>query len=151
MKDKYLNLIYDALQKASNKNIDIYTFSMYHDHESGYVTICIDTEENSKKSVIQSNNFTNEYFIQAIKNKDIKEASSWQAIGGRSFMLGDFYAKNISEIQVSIKKKSDEFYLDMVAAVFEMTELISRQSSYGKQLMFSCSTYENEVGLVWSA
>ena len=40
------NLIDEALSKVSGLNI--YTFAIYHDHESGFVSVCIDTEENSK-------------------------------------------------------------------------------------------------------
>jgi hypothetical protein len=150
MIENYRKLIFDALQLASKKKIDIYTFALYHDHESGVVSVCLDTIESSTESVQNSNEFSNEYFKRSIKENDLKAAAQWCANGGRSFSLGDFKSVNITGINVTPKTSKSKLYIDMVLAINEMSELISRQSKHGKQLMFCSSTATEEVGLVWS-
>ncbi len=150
MLNEYRDLIYAALQKVAKANIDIYTFAIYHDHESGFVSICIDTKENSKNTILNANSFIKEQFQLAIENDDLDRAADWQTSGGRSFELGSFRHKNIDDIRVPINPKRKSFYLDMVKAVQEMSELIARHSSHGKNLLFCSSTSKREVGLVWS-
>ena len=149
MLNEYRDLIFASLKKIEKAKINIYTYALYHDHESGFVSVCIDTKDNSLRSVQSSNDYVREKFITAIGNNDLKKALLWQCNAGRNFSLGNFKYINIEEIKVPLKPKSNSFYLDMVKAIEEMSELIIRHSSYGKELAFCCSTKSEEVGLIW--
>ncbi|MFB2662324.1 hypothetical protein [Shewanella mangrovisoli] len=150
MKEDFKKLIYEGLRKAKSRNLDIFTIALYHDHESHVATVCIDTIESSKRSVMSSNEFTKKYFFKAIEKGELESAENWKANGGRSFSLGDFALVNASEIDVPRKVVLPDFYLNMVHALEEMRELIALQSSHGRSLLFCCSTENFEVGLVWS-
>lgn len=150
MKENFKELIFSALSVAKAKSIDIYTFALYHDHESGFVSVCVDTLESSNLSAIKQNEFSIKYFNRAINEGDIKGAQRWQANGGRSLALGSFKIRNAAEIQLSNQKVKSTFYIEMVSAINEMKDLISIQSTHGKQLIFCCSTEDDEVGLVWA-
>lgn len=150
MIEEFKKLIYDALSECQRKNVNIYTFALYHDHESGFVSVCVDTEESSKRSCISINEYKRKQFLRAIEGNEIKKAQSWLASTGRSLSLGDFAFVNLTEIIISEKTVHDSFYLNMVNAIEEMSELIVRQSEHGKNLIFCCSTGNDEVGLIWS-
>jgi hypothetical protein len=150
MVDDFKKIIFEGLKKAQIRNVDIFTFALYHDHESHVVTVCIDTIESSKRNVLSSNSFSKQQFLNAIENGNIESAKLWNANGGRSFSLGDFAIVNASEIDVPRKPSKDTFYMAMAQALEEMRDLIEQQSSHGKSLMFCCSTEDSEVGLVWS-
>jgi len=150
MLEGYRNLIFEALKAASEQKIDIYTFAMYHDHESGFVTICIDTKQNSDKSVISQNRYSRDNFLREIEGGNLEMAGLWQANGGRSFSLGNFSFVDFRAIEVTQRKKQKGFYLAMIKAIEEMSELIQRSSSHGSNLIYCCSTEKDEVGLIWS-
>ncbi|WP_062810579.1 hypothetical protein [Alcanivorax sp. NBRC 102028] len=150
MKENFKKIIHEGLKEAKVRNLDIYTFALYHDHESHVATVCIDTIESSKRLVMSSNDYSRNYFLKAIEVGDLKDAGLWNANGGRSYSLGDFALVNASKIDVPKKPKVPEFYLDMVRAIEEMKDLICMQSSHGRSLLFCCSTEQSEVGLIWS-
>jgi len=151
MKEKYRELIFNALNVAKVKEIDIYTFSLYHDHESGFVSVCMDTVESSNAHVIKQNEFSIQYFKRAISDGDISTAKRWLSNSGRSLSLGDFKLRNAAEIKLDQQTKVDStFYVEMVLAINEMKDLIEMRSSHGKKLVFCCSTENDEVGLVWA-
>jgi len=150
MKEEFKKLVFEGLRKAKSRNLDIYTFALYHDHESHVATVCIDTMESSNRSVLSSNDFAKKNFTKAIEACDLVGAGLWNANGGRSFALGNFALVNASEIDVPRKPEIPGFYLDMVLSIEEMKDLILMQSSHGRNLLFCCSTEESEVGLIWS-
>lgn len=150
MKEEFKKIIFDALRKVDIRNVDIYTFCLYHDHESHIVSVCIDTLENSKRSAISSNEYRKKYFHRYLEEGDIGKAQRWNASGGRSFSLGDYSYKNISEIDTHPDLENDGMYISMFQAISEMSELISRQSTHGKELVYCCSTKDSEVGLIWT-
>jgi len=149
MKDEFKKIIYEGLRKAKTRGLNIYTFGLYHDHESHLVTVCIDTIESSSKSVRSSNAFTKQQFKRAVDEGNIRSAASWAANAGRSFSLGDFALVNASVIDVPRKPETPKLYFDMVKAIEEMRDLIELQSSHGSNLFFCCSTENEEVGLIW--
>lgn len=150
MKENFKKIIFEGLKKAKVRDLNIYTFALYHDHESHVATVCIDTVESSNRLVMSSNEYSNKYFSKAIEARDLSNATLWNANGGRSFSLGDFALVNASEINVPRKPKTPDFYLDMVHSIEEMRDLIQMQSTHGRSLLFCCSTEGSEVGLVWS-
>jgi hypothetical protein len=150
MKEDFKKMIFEGLRKAEVRDLDIYTFALYHDHESHVATVCIDTFESSNRLVMSSNEYSKKYFSKAIEARDLSDAVLWNANGGRSFSLGDFALINASEIDVPRRPKIPDFYLDMVQSIEEMKDLIHKQSGHGRSLLFCCSTEESEMGLVWS-
>lgn len=141
------NLIDDALSKA--KGIDIYTFAIYHDHESGFVSICIDTKQNSEIKVAESNQYTMKHFRRIINEGNVEEAMLWRANVGRNLSLGDFHAVNITEFEILAEATDNSFYLNAVKAIQNKANLILQHSSHGNSLLFCCSTANEEVGLTW--
>jgi hypothetical protein len=87
--------------------------------------------------------------FKAIDEGDLQSAMSWFSNGGRSFSLGNFALVNASEIDVPRKPDSPKFYLSMVNAIEEMRDLIELHSLHGSNLIFCCSTENEEVGLIW--
>ncbi|MCG7981049.1 MAG: hypothetical protein G8D81_00160 [gamma proteobacterium symbiont of Clathrolucina costata] len=147
MTEIFEKLIDEALSKA--KHLNIFTFAIYHDHESGFVSICIDTKENSDKKVIESNKCSMKHFKRVINEGSIEEAMLWQANIGRNLSLGDFEAVNIVEYELNNTKVEDSFYLNMVKAANNKAASILKQSAHGASLVFCCSTAHEEVGLTW--
>ncbi len=141
------SLIDEALLKV--KGIDIFTFAIYHDHESGFVSICIDTKENSEKQVAESNKYSMKYFRRFIGEGDLDSATLWQANIGRNLSLGDFQFVNVVEKELNKIEPDTEFYLSMVKALLNKSSLILLNSTHGNSLLFCCSTANEEVGLTW--
>jgi hypothetical protein len=150
VKEEFKKIIFEALHKARTRNLNIYTFALYHDHESHVASVCIDTIESSAKLVRSSNNFVRAQFKKAIEENNLKSAKSWMANGGRSFSLGDYAFVNASEIDVPPSAVNSTLYLNMVKAIEEMRDLIEMQSHHGCNLLYCCSTESEEVGLIWS-
>jgi|TARA_B110000211_G_scaffold233531_1_gene300032 hypothetical protein len=142
------NLIDEALSKVSGLNI--YTFAIYHDHESGFVSVCIDTEENSKLKLEKSNEFSMKYFRDNVRKGDLEQAMLWSANIGRNLSLGDFSAVNISAKEINDISTDNSFYLGMVNAIEKKASKILERSTHGKSLIFCCSTADDEVGLAWA-
>jgi hypothetical protein len=140
-------LIDEALSKAGK--IDIYTFAVYHDHESGFASICIDTKMNSEKKVAEFNKYTIKHFHRVIDEGNVEEAMLWQANVGRNLSLGDFYAENIAELEVLVVVTDNSFYLEAVRAIQNKARLILQHSTHGSSLLFCCSTPNEAVGLTW--
>ncbi|WP_417530444.1 hypothetical protein [Marinobacter lipolyticus] len=147
MQPNFERLIDEALSKVDG--IDIYTFALYHDHESGFFSICIDTKENSDIQVAESNKYAMKHFRGMISESDIEGAMLWQANVGRNLSLGDFHAVNIAEIELTSLEVDDSFYLAAINALQNKAELILQRSSHGQSLLFCCSTANDEVGLTW--
>ncbi|WP_299981686.1 hypothetical protein [uncultured Pseudoteredinibacter sp.] len=87
--------------------------------------------------------------MSAISDGDLQSAASWPANGDRSFSLGNFALVNASTIDAPRNLEIPAFYLDMVGAIEEMRDLIELHSRHGSNLMFCCSTENEEVGLIW--
>lgn len=147
MEKEFAKLIDVALSKASG--INIFTFALYQDHESGFVSVCLDTKENSELQLAESNAYSMKHFRRAIESAQLEEARLWQANVGRNLSLGDFEAVNIAELEIGDHVINDSFYLDMVRAIQGKAPNVLRQSSHKNSLLFCCSTEDDEVGLVW--
>lgn len=147
MLQEFEKLIDHALLKIGG--IDIYTIAIYHDHESGFFSICIDTKENSDVQVAKSNQYAMKHFRRIINEGDVKGAMLWQANVGRNLSLGDFYAVNVAEIELSSLDADDSLYLAAVKALQSKANVILQHSTHGQLLLFCCSTANDEVGLTW--
>ena len=150
MEQEFESLIDLALAKATEANLDIYTFAFYHDHESGYVSICIDSELNSIEQVKSQNAYSMKHFKRLIQEGNLNRAVLWQANVGRNLSLGDFIAVNIVSYKLPEDSQPNEsMYLAMINAINTKSETIQSLCSNSDKLLYCCSTSNEEVGLIW--
>jgi hypothetical protein len=150
MKEIFNNLVDKSIFELAKIKIDVYTYAFYHDHESFAVSICVDTKENSIKSLLSQNEFTLTQFDKLIQEKDLKMASLFKYNTSRNFSLGDF--KCVNMCRTDIRKGTaidDQFYIDMVETINNHKEEIKKLSSEPEDVVFCCSTESDEVGLIW--
>ena len=148
---KYFDaLLRTAIAEVRAKNISVFTFGFYHDHESGAVSVCVDTEENSVRSVQSMNKYNLRYFLKAVAEGNLQHASLWQANVGRSLSLGDFAMVNVSRADVEESVIDERFYISMVQALVAVQDEITTLSSNPERLLLACSSENSDVGYVWS-
>jgi hypothetical protein len=144
------DMVKEALALVIEKNINIYTFAYYHDHESSCIGIGIDTEENSNKLVKSSNEFTKKYFYRYLEDEDLNSLKSFCFNAGRSFYLGDYTYRNIVYKKIPEEyKSSKKMYLEMIKAINSNKEDILKFSDKPENIFFSCSSEDNEVEYIW--
>jgi hypothetical protein len=139
-----------ALAEVQSQSLPVYTFALYHDHESGAISVCVDTEDNSSRSVASSNRFNMKYFMKAIADKDLNAASLWQANVGRSLSLGDFALVNAARTPLGDVEPDQAFYLAMVESLVAIQRRVAAFSPSPERLVFACSGAEAEVAYVWA-
>ncbi|TDP61420.1 hypothetical protein [Roseateles toxinivorans] len=47
----FSEVLANAISEVKRRQVPVFTFALYHDHESKAVSVCVDTEENSGKVV----------------------------------------------------------------------------------------------------
>lgn len=140
-----------ALTELREDPIPVHTFAFYHDHESGIVSVCVDTKESSAKLVRSSNQWAMGYFAEHIQSGSWKDASLFQANAGRSLSLGDFARVNLGETDLDGDMVADEtFHLEMARAVIAHQQEILELAPEPDDVLFCCSSADSEVGLIWS-
>jgi hypothetical protein len=141
-----------ALSELHTSPVAIHTFAFYHDHESGAVSVCVDTKESSLRLVHQSNQWSIKHFVQHLQNGSWEDACLFQANVGRSLSLGDFARVNLARTALPASTVADQsFYLAMARAVIAHQREILMLASDREDVVFCCSSADSEVGLVWSA
>jgi hypothetical protein len=144
-------VIRDAIAVLKTKGIPLHTFAFYHDHESAAVSVCADTEANSRRVVLQMNRYRIGHFIEAIERRDVKHAALWQANVGRSLSLGDFALVNLARKDLGRLRVGTTFHLVMVRTLLGYANEIAQLSPDPDTLLFCCSGPDNEIAYVWSA
>lgn len=139
-----------ALFEVKAKAISIFTFAFYHDHESETISVCVDTETNSEKTVLSMNSYNMKYFLRAVANEDLDDASLWQANIGRSLSLGNFTLVNVARTDIDNKNVNDHFYVLMLKAMVAIQDQVAALSLNPARLIFTCSGAKDEVAYVWS-
>jgi hypothetical protein len=139
-----------AIAHIKKEGISVYTFAFYHDHESGAVSVCVDTRNNSEKSVKFMNDYNMGHFFKAVAKGDLKGASLWQANIGRSLSLGDFALVNTARTDIANLKIDEQFYVTMVQELVAVQGEIASLSDHPEHLVFACSGAGDEVAFVWS-
>jgi hypothetical protein len=139
-----------ALVEVQSRALPVYTFALYHDHESGAISVCVDTEDNSNRSVASSNRYNMKYFMKAIADRDLNAASLWQANVGRSLSLGDFALVNAARTALGDVEPDQAFYLAMVESLVAIQHRVAAFSRSPERLVFACSGAEDEVAYVWA-
>jgi hypothetical protein len=140
----------EAIAAVRSKGVRVYTFAFYHDHESRAVSVCVDTEESSKRLVASSNAFSQEYFWSAISDSDLKAAGLWNANTGGSLSLGDFALVNLARTDLPRGRITAELYLEMIRATRAMEPEIVALATSPESLLFCTSGANDEVAFTWA-
>ncbi len=144
------DVLESALSEIESSGIPVFTFAMYHDHESGAVSVCADSEENSARAVTSMNAYNAKYFGAAVAKGDLKDAALWQANVGRSLSLGDFAIVNAARTDIGEVPVDDRFYVLMAQAVVAIQDRVAALAPQPDKLVFACSGADDEVALVWA-
>lgn len=140
-----------AISELRATPILIYTFAIYHDHESGAVSVCVDTKETSVRVVRQSNQWSMNYFVQHLQDGRWEDACLFQANVGRSLSLGDFARVNLARAVLPPSATIDpSFYLAMARTLIAHQQEVLSLAPDPEDVLFCCSSADSEVGLVWS-
>jgi hypothetical protein len=145
--DEILN---EAIAHARREAVSVYTFALYHDHESAAVSVCIDTEESSRRRVEEMNRYSKRHFAAAVTKGDLDHAALWQANVGRSLSLGDFAMVNVARRDLGRLRVTKSFYVTLVRCVSARESEVLTLSRDPERLVFCCSGADDEVGYVWS-
>ena len=150
--DVFEKLIEAALLKAEIMNIDIYTFSVYHNYDSNRVSMYIDTEKNSEL-VISS--LSGQYRPESIKltpNRYLKAVAYRQAEVEINPKLPCYAAPNVVFAEFTPGFIPDGiFYLSIAKAIEAKKDAILSHSTQPDKVIFTCSTREDMFGLIWSS
>jgi hypothetical protein len=139
-----------ALREIQAATVPVFTFALYYDHESMAVSVCVDTEENSNKTVHAINGYNMKYFMDAIAAGDLSSASLWQANIGRSLSLGDFALVNVARTSLEKVHADDQFYVELVRSLAAVQDRVAVLSPARERLVLACSGADDEVAYVWS-
>jgi hypothetical protein len=140
-----------AIEEVRRSGIDVFTFAFYHDHESGAVSICADTETRSRQSVRSHNAFVIKYFIEALNHGDLKKMALFNANTGRSLSLGDFELVNVARTRLGRVRPDEAFYMAMIRTLRATEPEILELSSDPQRVLFCASSADAEVGFTWAA
>jgi hypothetical protein len=146
----FAEVLSNAIREVRERGIPVYTFAFYHDHESAAVSVCVDTEANSLRSVAKSNAHGIKHFAEAVAAGDLKSAALWNANTGRSLSLGDFALVNVARTNLEGIKPGKGFHLAMVRALWERQQQVAELSPASERLLFCCSGAREEVEYIWS-
>jgi hypothetical protein len=139
-----------AIHDVRARGTPVHTFAFYHDHESAAVSVCVDTEENSLRSVRKSNAYRINHFAKAVASGDLRSAAKWNANTGRNLSLGDFALVNVSRANLEYIKPGKDFHLAMVRALWDRQQQVADLSPSPERLLFCCSGAQAEVEYMWS-
>jgi hypothetical protein len=139
-----------ALDEVRAKGTPVFTFALYHDCESRTVSVCVDTEDNSRRKVLSTNCYNMRHFLNAVAEGDLEAASLWQANIGRCLSLGDFTLVNVARTGQGEIPVDEQFYLSMVRALVKVQSQVALLAPHPERLVLACSSPNNEVGYVWS-
>lgn len=144
-------VIDQALREAKQGRAPIHTFALYFDHDSPAISVCIDTEENSKATVARINAYNRKHFSSAIGSGDLKSASLWLANTGRSLSLGDFHMVNVARKELLETFSPDHaFFVSLVQTLAGAEAKIAAQAADRQSLLLCCSGMDSEVEYWWS-
>jgi hypothetical protein len=146
----FAEVLSQAIDEVRNRGTPVYTFAFYHDHESAAVSVCVDTEANSLRSVAKSNAHSLRYFVEAMDAGDLKAAALWKANVGRNLSLGDFALVNVARTALDRITPVKGFHLGMVRALWERRQHVAALSPAPDRLLFCCSSAREEVEYMWS-
>lgn len=148
-------LLTSVLQRAiaalSKARADVYTFSFCHDRERAAVSVYADSEVNSRRVIRKVNRSSMRQFAKAVRKRDLDEALVWQASVGRGLCLREFAWPQIARRPLGKLARDPVLHEAMLLAALEHVPKVVELSSDPETLLFTCSTADEEVGLVWTA
>jgi hypothetical protein len=148
-------LLSSVLQRAiadlHKARADVYTFSFCHDASKGAVSVSADSAVSSRRAVRDVNRASMKRFHKAVAKRDFEEASVWQASVGRSLSLTDFAWKNLARRPLGALGSAPKLHEAMLLTALKHAPEVAALSSDRETLLFTCSTADEEVGLVWTA
>jgi hypothetical protein len=150
MKSLIEKVLSNALSELETQGFELYTLALYHDHESGTISVCADTAQNSDRVVFSINRNNLEYFTKCIANSDLKQASLWQCNIGRNLSLGDFAAINLAREDLPGDLDDTDLYLAMVQGLTIVQERALKIAPQKERLAFASSGADSEVQYVWA-
>ncbi len=145
------SVLRQALVEVASSGAAVFTFALYLDHESSALSVCVDTEANSARTVAQINRYNTKYFHRAVEAQDFKSAGLWQANVGRSLSLGDFALVNVARTEVPAGAVNEQFFLHLVEELVRVEDQVVQLAPVREKLIFACSSADEEVAYVWSA
>jgi len=140
-----------AIAQARSEAVAIYTFALYHDHESAALSVCIDTEESSRRCVAKMNRWAKKHFAQALARGDLAAAQRYRANSGRSLALGNFALMNVARRDLGPLRDEEDFYLTLVRSLARVESQVLALSPDPERLLFCCSGADDETQYFWSA
>lgn len=146
----FRSILESALSEIEASGLPVFTFAMYHDHESGAVSVCADSEESSARAVASMNAYNAKHFAAAVAIGDLKHAALWQANVGRSLSLGDFAIVNAARTEIGEVPSDAQFYVLMAQAVVAIQDRVAALAPRPDRLVLACSGPDDEVALVWT-
>lgn len=150
--DTFLSAVLDQAITALNKaRADVYTFAFCHDRERGVVFVSADSEANSRRAVREINRASMKQFAKAVRKRDLDEALVWQASIGRNLSVSEFEWAHITRRPLGKHKHAPTLHEAMLLSALEHAPKIIALSSDPETLLFTCSTPDEEVGLIWTA
>lgn len=75
----------------------------------------------------------------------------WQATVGRSLSLADFAWKGLGQRSLGKLARAANLHEAMLLASLKVAAKVAAIASDREALLFTCSTPDEEVGLVWTA
>ena len=140
-----------ALLEIAARALPVFTFALYHDHESKAISVCVDTAQNSARAVEAQNQYDMRHFHAAVADGDLHSASGWPVNTGRNLSLGDFALVNVGRTSLKRVGTSHAFYVAMVRCVVAAEQRVLDLSPVPEEVVFACSGADDEVAYVWSA
>ena len=151
LKAEILRVLSTAVEFSKGTPVAVFTVSFYLDHESRAISVCLDTRENSKTQVEKTNLYNSQHFHRHVSEGDIRAAQLWQANIGRNLSLGDFAYVNVGREPLVEAVDDVALCKAMVEALVDYEREVVAVAESPKELLLSCSTVGDEVGLVWTA
>ncbi|GAB3361640.1 hypothetical protein [Lysobacter tyrosinilyticus] len=144
-------VIDQALAEAMRREVPIYTFALYYDHESSALSVCIDTEQNSRSTVGRINSYNRRHFVAAMADSNLKGAALWCSNIGRSLSLGDFHMVNVARADLPNGfVPSQGFFAALAQSLIAAESRVSAQARDPSSLLLCCSGEDDEVQYWWS-
>jgi hypothetical protein len=140
-----------AVAELKKVGADVYTFSFCHDRDKGAVSVYADDEVSSRRVVRELNRSSMKNFAKAVKKRDLEEALMWQAMVGRSLSPRDFAWKKLARRSLGKLEHAPTLHEAMLLAALRYAPQVLELASDREALLFTCSTADDEVGLIWSA
>jgi hypothetical protein len=139
-----------AIDELHSQHADVHTFAFCLEPGGRAVSVYADSETNARRVVHALNRASMKRFVKAVHRRDLDEASMWQASVGRNLSLRTFAWKRLARCTLGKYSQAPELHEAMLLAALQQTPKVLELSSDPEQVLFTCSTPDEEVGLVWT-